>query len=273
MVYTPPEFNLKDLLKRGVHFGHKSCRWNPKMAKYTFMVHDGVHIVDLPKTVACLKKALGAVFETIQNGGRLLFVGTKNQAKDIIRQEAEKCGQYYVNHRWLGGTLTNWRTVSASIDRLTELDERIDSPDFVNYTKKEQLQFSRKRDKLEKALGGIRSMGDLPDMVFILDVYHERTAVLEAKKLGIPIVGVVDTNGDPDFIDYVIPGNDDSVDAIKLYIEAVSNAAVAGLQSEMEKQGKEVKIEEPYKDAGAMNQNLLDELAEKFTASGKKESA
>ena len=213
-----PTFTMRQLLEAGVHFGHHTRRWNPKMKPYLFGVRNGVHIIDLTKTVPLLEQALQQVREVVSNGGRVLFVGTKAAAAERIADAAKRCGQYYVNHRWLGGMLTNWQTISASIKRLRELDERLKG-DVVGLTKKEQLDLTRERDKLERSLGGIKEMGGMPDMLFIIDTNKEAIAVQEARKRGIPIVAVLDSNSDPDGIDYPIPGNDDAIRAVSLYCE------------------------------------------------------
>jgi len=211
-----PTFTMRQLLEAGAHFGHHTRRWNPKMAPFIFGVRNGVHIIDLEQTVPMLHRALDAVRDVVANGGRVLFVGTKRQAQDKIADAAKRCGQYYVNHRWLGGMLTNWKTVSQSIKRLKEMDEQLNQG-AVGLTKKEQLTLTRERDKLEKALGGIRDMGGLPDILVIIDTNKESIAVLEAAKLGIPVVAVLDSNSSPDGITFPVPGNDDALRAFELY--------------------------------------------------------
>ncbi|WP_461307743.1 30S ribosomal protein S2, partial [Albidovulum sp.] len=202
-----PEFTLRQLLEAGVHYGHQTQRWNPRMAPYIYGDRNGIHIIDLTQTVPMLDAALNVIRETVAKGGRILFVGTKRQAQKPIAEAAEKCAQYYMNHRWLGGTLTNWKTVSQSIGRLKKLDEILDSG-AEGLTKKERLGMERERAKLQASLGGIRDMGSIPDLLFVIDVNKEDLAIAEAKKLGIPVVAVVDTNCSPDGVDYVIPGND-----------------------------------------------------------------
>ncbi len=227
-----PDFTMRQLLEAGVHFGHNTRRWNPKMAPYIFGDRNGIHIIDLQQTVPLLHQAMLAVRDVVSSGGRVLFVGTKRQAQKKIAEAAKRCGQYYVNHRWLGGMLTNWRTISNSIKRLKDLEEMLGSEaEMQGLTKKELLMLTRERDKLERALGGIKDMGGLPDALFVVDVMHEHIAVSEANKLGIPVFGVVDTNSDPDGVDFVIPGNDDAIRAIRLYVVAVADAIAAG-QSE-----------------------------------------
>ncbi len=224
-----PQFTMRQLLEAGVHFGHQTHRWNPKMKPYIFGVRNNIHIIDLAKTVPLLHEALVAVSDIVARGGRVLFVGTKRQASEIVAQAAENCAQYYINHRWLGGTLTNWKTVSHSIRRLKELEELIKG-DTQGLTKKELLNLTRERDKLNTALGGIKEMGGLPDLLFIIDTNKEAIALAEGRKLGIPIVAVVDTNCDPDGIDYIIPGNDDAGRAITLYCDLVSRAVLDGIE-------------------------------------------
>ena len=210
-----PDFTLRQLLEAGVHFGHHTRRWNPKMAPFLFGVRNQVHIIDLQQTVPMLDRALHAVRDTVANGGRVLFVGTKRTASEIVAETAKRCGQYYVNHRWLGGMLTNWKTITNSIKRLRQIEETLDG-DTIGLTKKEILQLTRERDKLERSLGGIKEMGGLPDILFIIDTNKEKLAVQEANKLGIPVVAVLDSNSDPDGITYPIPGNDDALRSIKI---------------------------------------------------------
>jgi small subunit ribosomal protein S2 len=214
-----------------VHFGHHTRRWNPKMAPFIFGVRNGVHILDLEQTVSLLQQALQAVRDVVSGGGRVLFVGTKRQASEKIADAAKRCGQYYVNHRWLGGMLSNWKTISNSIKRLKELEARLAEAN-TGLTKKELLQMTRERDKLERALGGIKEMGGQPDILFVIDTNKEAIAVAEAVKLGIPVVAVVDSNSNPNGIAYPIPGNDDAIRAIALYCDLVSAAVLDGLQQE-----------------------------------------
>ena len=223
-----PEFSMRQLLEAGVHFGHQAHRWNPKMGSYIFGTRNNIHIVDLAQTVPMLHRALQAVSDTVAKGGRILFVGTKRQAQDSIADAAKRSAQYYVNSRWLGGTLTNWKTISASIARLRKLDEMLNSGETGGYTKKERLTMQRERDKLDRSLGGIKDMGGIPDALFVIDVGFHKIAVTEARTLGIPIVGVVDSNNSLDGIDYVIPGNDDSTRAIRLYARGVADAILEG---------------------------------------------
>jgi small subunit ribosomal protein S2 len=234
-----PSFSMRQLLEAGVHFGHHTRRWNPKMKPYLFGVRNGVHIVDLTQTVPLLQRAMEAVRHTAASRGRILFVGTKTQASEKIAEAARRCGQYYVNHRWLGGMLTNWQTISVSIKRLRELDEKL-AGDVIGLTKKETLQLGREREKLERALGGIKEMGGVPDMLFIIDTLKENIAIQEAQKLGIPVVAIVDSNSDPDGIAFPVPGNDDAIRAISLYCELISGAVLEGIQQEMVSSGKDI---------------------------------
>jgi small subunit ribosomal protein S2 len=224
-----PDFSMRQLLEAGVHFGHQAHRWNPKMQEYIFGTRNNIHIVDLTQTVPMLHRALQAVSDTVAQGGRILFVGTKRQAQDAIAQAAKSCAQYYVNSRWLGGTLTNWKTVSNSIKRLRALDEMLSSNEAQGYTKKERLTLQRERDKLDRALGGIKDMGGLPDMVFVIDTNKEDIAIKEAQRLNVPVAAVVDTNCDPDGITFVVPGNDDASRAITLYCDLIAKAAIDGI--------------------------------------------
>jgi len=231
-----PEFNMRQLLEAGVHFGHQTQRWNPRMGEFIYGARNGIHIMDLTQTVPMLDQALQAIRDCVAKGGRVLFVGTKRQAAQPIAEAAEKCAQYYMNHRWLGGTLTNWQTVSQSINRLRSIDEQMESG-AEGLTKKERLNMERDQAKLQASLGGIREMGGVPDMLFVIDVKKEQLAVAEANKLGIPVVAVVDTNCSPDGVDYIIPGNDDAARAIALYCDLASRAALDGMTGQMEAAG------------------------------------
>ncbi|MCR8547158.1 30S ribosomal protein S2 [Salipiger sp. P9] len=231
-----PEFTMRQLLEAGVHFGHQTQRWNPRMGEFIYGARNGIHIFDLTQTVPMLDAALNAIRDVVAKGGRVLFVGTKRQAAGPVAEAAEKCAQYYMNHRWLGGTLTNWQTVSQSINRLKAIDEQMESG-AEGLTKKERLGMEREQTKLQASLGGIREMGGLPDMLFIIDVKKEQLAIAEAKKLGIPVVAVVDTNCSPEGVDYIIPGNDDAARAISLYCDLVSRAALDGMTGQMEAAG------------------------------------
>ncbi|MCW2249180.1 small subunit ribosomal protein S2 [Azospirillum fermentarium] len=238
-----PTFSMRQLLEAGVHFGHHTRRWNPKMAPYLFGVRNGVHIIDLEQSVPMLHRALQAVRDVVAGGGRVLLVGTKRQAQERVAEAASKCGQYYVNHRWLGGMLTNWKTISQSIKRLREMEERL-SGDTSGLTKKEILMLTREKEKLDRALGGIKEMGGLPDILFIIDTNKESIAVKEANKLGIPVIAVLDSNSDPDGVAFPIPGNDDALRAIDLYCELVQGAVLDGLQAEMSAAGIDVGAQE-----------------------------
>lgn len=227
-----PEFSLRQLLEAGVHYGHQTQRWNPRMGEFIYGERNGIHILDLTQTVPMLDAALQVVRDTVAKGGRVLFVGTKRQAQKAIAEAAEKSAQFYMNHRWLGGTLTNWKTVSQSINRLKAIDETM-AAGAEGMTKKERLGLEREQAKLQASLGGIRDMGGLPDLLFVIDVNKEDLAIAEAKKLGIPVVAVVDTNCSPDGVDYIIPGNDDAARAIALYCDLASRAALDGMTAQM----------------------------------------
>ena len=236
-----PDFTMRQLLEAGVHFGHNTRRWNPRMAPYLFGVRNGIHVIDLGQTVPLLHQAMLAVRQVVAAGGRVLFVGTKRQASDKIADAAKRCGQYYVNHRWLGGMLTNWRTISNSIKRLRDLDQSLTNPEAVaGLTKKEQLTLQREREKLERSLGGIKEMGGLPDILVVIDTLKESIAVAEANKLGIPVVAVVDSNSDPTGITHPVPGNDDALRAITLYCDLMVGSVLDGIQAELSVSGKDV---------------------------------
>jgi small subunit ribosomal protein S2 len=246
-----PEFSMRQLLEAGVHFGHQSHRWNPKMSEYIFGARNNIHIIDLAQSVPMMHRALQAVSDTVANGGRILFVGTKRQAQDAIAAAAKKSAQYYVNSRWLGGTLTNWKTISQSIARLRKLEEMLASGESQGYTKKERLTLQRERDKLDRALGGIKDMGGLPDLLFVIDTNKEDIAIKEARRLGLPVAAVVDTNCDPEGITYVVPGNDDASRAITLYCDLVAKAAIDGISRAQGELGV---------DAGAAAEPIPEEL-------------
>jgi small subunit ribosomal protein S2 len=238
-----PDFTMRGLLEAGAHFGHQSHRWNPKMEQYIFGTRNNIHIIDLAQTVPLLHQALKTVSDTVAKGGRVLFVGTKRQAQDAIAEAAKRCAQYYINSRWLGGMLTNWKTISASISRLRKLDEQLGSG-ASGLTKKERLMLSREREKLEKALGGIKDMGGVPDLIFVIDTNKEQLAIKEANRLHIPIAAVLDTNSDPDGITYPVPGNDDAGRAIALYCDLVARAAIDGISRGQGALGVDVGAEE-----------------------------
>ncbi len=224
-----PEVSMKQLLEAGVHFGHQTSRWNPKMKPYIFGARNGIYVIDLQRTVKLFEQAYAFVRQVAASGGTLLFVGTKKQAQDAIREEAERCGMFYVNNRWLGGTLTNFQTIKQSIDRLKKCEETLDDPAMKEaLTKKEMLGIERERDKLLTSLGGIKALRKLPDALFVIDPKKEEIAVKEANKLHLPVVAVVDTNCDPDVVDYKIPGNDDAIRAIRLFCAAMADAVLEG---------------------------------------------
>src|SRR5690242_2956817 len=239
-VMALPDLSMRQLLEAGVHFGHQAHRWNPKMAEYIFGTRNNIHIIDLAQSVPMLHKALEAVSDTVAKGGRILFVGTKRQAQDAVAEAAKRCAQYYVNSRWLGGTLTNWKTISGSIQRLRKLDEMLSSNEAQGYTKKERLDLTRERDKLDRSLGGIKDMGGLPDLLFVIDTNKEDIAIKEARRLGVPVAAIVDTNSDPDGITYVVPGNDDASRAITLYCDLVARAAIDGISRSQGERGIDI---------------------------------
>jgi small subunit ribosomal protein S2 len=234
-----PTYSMRQLIEAGVHFGHQTHRWNPKMGPYLFGARNNIHVIDLQQTVPMLHRALEAVREVVSGGGRVLFVGTKRQASEPVAECAKRCGQYYVNHRWLGGMLTNWKTISVSIKRLRELEEQL-SGDAPGLTKKELLKLTHERDKLERALGGIKEMGGLPDVLVVIDTNKEDIAVAEARKLGIPVVAILDSNSDPSGITYPVPGNDDALRAINMYCDLFARAVLDGIQAEMSASGADL---------------------------------
>jgi small subunit ribosomal protein S2 len=235
-----PDFSMRQLLEAGAHFGHQTHRWNPKMERYIFGVRSNIHIIDLSQTVPLLHQALVKVRQTTAEGGRILFVGTKRQASDPVAAAAKRCAQYYVNHRWLGGTLTNWQTVSKSIARLREVSDLVAQGSGTGLTKKELLNLTRERDGLDRSLGGIANMGGIPSMMFVVDTIKESIAIREARKLGIPVLAVVDTNCDPDEVDFPIPANDDAARAISLYCELIADAALDGLADSQVARGVDI---------------------------------
>lgn len=245
---STPTFTMRQLLEAGVHFGHHTRRWNPKMEPYIFGKRNNIHILNLEKTVPMLYEALGAIISIAKNGGKFLFVGTKRSASELIAQAAINCGQYYVNHRWLGGMLTNWETVSKSIQKLKSLEERIDSGEINNLTKKERLNIERQKEKLDLTLGGIKNMNGIPDAIFIIDTNKEAIAVLEANNLNIPVIAVCDSNSNPSGVDFPIPGNDDALRAISLYCDLVAASVLKGLESNLELSGIDVGASEDLKE-------------------------
>lgn len=233
-----PDFTLRQLLEAGVHFGHHTRRWNPRMAPYLFGVRNQVHIIDLQQTVVLLDRALKVIRDTVASGGRVLFVGTKRAASDQVAEAAQRCGQYYVNHRWLGGMLTNWKTITGSIKRLRQIEDMLGG-ETQGLTKKEILDITRDKEKLERSLGGIKEMGGLPDILFVIDTTKEKLAIEEANKLGIPVVAILDSNSNPEGVTYPIPGNDDAIRAIELYCNLVSSAVLDGISAEMSASGRD----------------------------------
>ena len=239
-----PDYSMRQLLEAGVHFGHQAHRWNPKMGNFIFGTRNNIHIIDLAQTVPMLHQALQAVSDTVAKGGRILFVGTKRQAQDAIADAAKRCAQYYVNSRWLGGTLTNWKTISGSIARLRKLDEMLNSNEAGGYTKKERLTMQRERDKRDRSLGGIKDMGGIPDLIFVIDTNKEDIAIKEAQRLNIPVAAIVDTNCDPAGITYVVPGNDDASRAVSLYCDLIAKAAIDGISRAQGEMGIDIGAQE-----------------------------
>src|ERR1700755_3527210 len=246
-----PDFSMRQLLESGAHFGHRTQRWNPKMAPYIYGSRNDIHIIDLTQTVPLLHQALVTLRDTAAGGGRILFVGTKRQASDPIAAAAKRCAQYYVNHRWLGGTLTNWQTVSNSIKRMRGIEETLESAQSSGLKKKELLGLLREQDKLERSLGGIKEMGGLPNMLFVIDTNKEQIAVAEARKLGIPVTAILDSNSDPDGIAYPIPGNDDAARAIALYCDLAARAIIDGLGQSQIEAGVDVGAAEEIEDTSS----------------------
>jgi len=268
-IMSSPIFTMRQLLEAGVHFGHHTRRWNPKMEPYIFGKRNNIHILNLEKTVPMLYEALDAISSIAKNGGQFLFVGTKRSASELIAQAATNCGQYYVNHRWLGGMLTNWETVSKSIKKLKNLEERIESGETNSLTKKERLNIERQKEKLDLTLGGIKNMNGIPDAIFIIDTNKEAIAVLEANNLNIPVIAVCDSNSNPTGVDFPIPGNDDALRAISLYCDLVASSVLKGLESNLELSGVDfgasetlnedkilVENETPIKDVSNLTNNL-----------------
>lgn len=239
-----PTFTMRQLIEAGVHFGHNTRRWNPKMKEFIFGTRENVHIIDLQQTVPMLYQAMQAAHDVAAKGGHILFVGTKTQAQQAVREAAERCGQYYVNHRWLGGTLTNWKTVSGSIRRLKDIDAKQEKGEFDGLTKKEKLNLSRDREKLDLSLGGIKDMGGRPDLIFVIDTVKEDLALKEARRLGIPVIAICDTNSDPDGIEYPVPGNDDAIRAINMYCDLIAGSILDGIQAELVASGVDVGAQE-----------------------------
>ena len=224
-----PDYSMSELLEAGAHFGHQKHRWNPKMEPFIFGVRNNIHILDLSQTIPLLHRALTAVRDVTKSGGRILFVGTKRQGQEIIANPANDCAQYYMNHRWYGGTLTNWKTISNTIKRLRTIEDLLDNDDLSGLTKKELLKLNREKEKLDTSIGGIKDMGGLPDLIFVLDTVKEQIAIQEATKLNIPIAAIIDSNSNPDGVTYPIPGNDDSTKSISLFCDLISKAALDGI--------------------------------------------
>jgi small subunit ribosomal protein S2 len=261
-----PTASIRQLLESGVHFGHHTRRWNPKMAPYLFGVRNGIHVIDLEQTEPLLHQGLQAIRDVVASGGRVLLVGTKRQAQEPVAEAAKRCGQYYVNYRWLGGMLTNFKTISQSIRRLREFEERI-TQEQTGLTKRELLELTRERDKLERALGGIKEMGGLPDILFVIDTNKEAIAVAEANKLRIPVVAILDSNSSPDGIAYPIPGNDDAMRAIHLYCDLVAAAVLDGLQAELAASGVDIGSREELP-AAAVAAEIPEEFPEEAEPAG-----
>jgi small subunit ribosomal protein S2 len=264
---------MRDLLQAGAHFGHQTRFWNPKMDQYIFGARNKIHIINLEHTVPAFNDALNTVKRLAENKNQVMFVGTKRAAGKIIEEQARRCGMPFVSHRWLGGMLTNYKTIRSSIKRLRELEEQERDGTFAKLTKKEALMRSRMKEKLERSIGGIKEMSGLPDVLFVVDVDHERIAVTEANKLGIPVIGIVDTNSDPDGVDYVIPGNDDAIRAIKLYVAAVADAVIAGKTQagEMVAPSEFVEVTEP--EPAAEVADVAEAASESVEASAPEQSA
>ena len=262
---STPTFTMRQLLEAGVHFGHHTRRWNPKMDQYIFGKRNNIHIINLEKTVPMLYEALEVIQSIAKNGGKFLFVGTKRSASDLIAQAAINCGQYYVNHRWLGGMLTNWETVSKSIKKLKTLEERIETGEINSLTKKERLQIERQKEKLDLTLGGIKNMNGIPDALFIIDTNKEAIAVLEANNLNIPVIAICDTNTNPSGVDYPIPGNDDALRAIALYCDLVAASVLKGLESNLEQSGIDIGESETLIEESITSDNDADSPSEHDT--------
>ncbi len=256
-----PSFDMRQLLEAGVHFGHQSHRWNPKMGQYIFGARNNIHIIDLAQTVPMLHQALTAVSDTVARGGRVLFVGTKRQASDAISESANRCAQYYINHRWLGGTLTNWKTITQSIKRLKKLDEVL-AGEAQGLTKKERLQMTRERDRLNQAIGGVKDMGGIPDILFVIDTNKEAIAIAEANKLNIPVIAVVDSNSNPNGITYPIPGNDDAGRAIALYCDLIVKSVLDGIERSQGASGVDVGASEEVMEQALTEEEVASKPAE-----------
>ena len=260
-----PSFDMRQLLEAGVHFGHQSHRWNPKMGQYIFGARNNIHIIDLAQTVPMLHQALQAVSDTVARGGRVLFVGTKRAASDTIAESAGRCAQYYINHRWLGGTLTNWKTITQSIKRLKKLDELL-SGEAQGLTKKERLQMTRERDRLNQAIGGVKDMGGIPDILFVIDTNKEAIAIAEANKLNIPVIAVVDSNSNPTGVTFPIPGNDDAGRAISLYCDLIVKSVLDGIERSQGASGMDLGAAEEVSEQALSEEDVSSEATETDTA-------
>ena len=267
-----PQVSMRLLLEAGVHFGHHTRRWNPRMAPYIFGIRNQVHILDLQQTVPMLDRALKAVRDVVAAGGRVLFVGTKKAAAEYVAESSARCGQYYVNHRWLGGMLTNWKTITGSIKRLKQMDEQLGG-NITGLTKKEILMLTREKEKLDRALGGIKEMGGLPDIIFVIDVVKEKLAIEEANKLGIPVIAVVDSNADPQGVAFPIPGNDDAIRAINLYCDLIAGAVIDGISAGLQASGVDMGAVEDLPEDEALTAAAEEATPEEFTAAAAAEEA
>ena len=262
---------MKQLLEAGVHFGHQTRRWNPKMKPFIFGERNGIHIIDLQQTIKYFEIAYEFVVNLVAEGGKLLFVGTKKQAQDTIKEEAERCGMYYVNHRWLGGTLTNFKTIRQSVEKLKRIEKWFEDGTIERFPKKERLKLERLKAKLERNLKGIKDMESLPQALYIVDPVYEEIAVKEARKLGIPIIAIVDTNCDPDLIDYIIPGNDDAIRAVKLLTSKIADACLEGLEIYKEKVAAMSDKEETPEEEMKSDEERAEEILEEILAEEKRE--
>jgi small subunit ribosomal protein S2 len=266
-----PQVSMRVLLEAGVHFGHHTRRWNPRMAPYIFGIRNQVHILDLQQTVPMLERALKAVRDVVAAGGRVLFVGTKKAAAEYVAESSARCGQYYVNHRWLGGMLTNWKTITGSIKRLKQMEEQLGG-NITGLTKKEILMLTREKEKLDRALGGIKEMGGLPDIIFVIDVVKEKLAIEEANKLGIPVIAVVDSNADPEGVAFPIPGNDDAIRAINLYCDMIAGAVIDGISAGLQASGVDMGSVEELPEDEALVAAAEDATPEEFIAAAAEEA-
>jgi len=265
------DVSMQQLLEAGAHFGHQTHRWNPKMKPYIFGERNGVHIIDLSQTVPLFARALDFVRQTVAHGGKVLFVGTKKAAAEYVAEASTRCGQYYVNHRWLGGMLTNWKTITGSIKRLKQMEEQLGG-NITGLTKKEILMLTREKEKLDRALGGIKEMGGLPDIIFVIDVVKEKLAIEEANKLGIPVIAVVDSNADPQGVAFPIPGNDDAIRAINLYCDLIAGAVIDGISAGLQASGVDMGAVEDLPEDEALTAAAEEATPEEFTAAAAEEA-